>query len=771
MNQAFDISQDELPIFLAETEEHLQILEEGLVRLEQEEEDPELLQGLFRAAHTLKGMAGMIGHKRLVDVTHMMETAFDAVRKNQLNISTPLIDACLESIDALRLLRDEVDHGMVADVDIPSLVDLFAPFVETSAPAPRPAPPAPRPAPVQAAPAPQPDKPAPRPSRRTRSSSRSRAKTILIEADISPRSAASAARAFQIMLALQGLGQIVSMEPTQEQIESAAPVGHFSAIFSPTATPEQVLAELSQISELDTVRVGDQFVQLAEPAPAPAPTPVAPAASASSGPAPAEKDEAEEPPRLGEFLVSKGYIRPADLERALQIQKTKTNGSPPPRLGMIMVQAGILTQKELENAIAALLQQQRSAINTLQKGETERPRERLAEQTVRTSVERLDMLMNLVGELITDRNRLFQIRKYLENSYKTDDQVANLSETVVHVGRITDQLQEEIMHIRMVPISNVFNKYPRMVRDLAQKTGKEIELVIQGQDTELDRSVIEVINDPLIHLIRNSIDHGIENPAERTAAGKPSKGVLTLAARTEQGHIVVTVKDDGRGIDTQKLKRVALQKGLINETEAAAFNQDKAVDLIFFSGLSTSEKATDLSGRGVGMDIVRNNIERLNGTISVETHEGVGTSFQITLPLTLAIVPSLLVRVTDITFAIPLMMVTETLRLSEKDIYKVKGHPVTLLRNHVLSLMSLNKLYGLENGHGDSQHCYVVVVQSSKMQIGLVVDGLIGEEEVVVKSLDGLLGDVPGVSSAAILGDGKVALIVDIQGLLKLAGI
>jgi two-component system chemotaxis sensor kinase CheA len=379
--------------------------------------------------------------------------------------------------------------------------------------------------------------------------------------------------------------------------------------------------------------------------------------------------------------------------------------------------------------------------------------------------------MNLVGELITDRNRLYQIRTQLETNYKGNDHFNNMGETVAHLGRITDQLQEEVMRIRMLPISNVFNKFPRLVRDLAQKTGKEIELIIQGEDTELDRSVIDEINDPLIHLVRNSVDHGIEPPDERVANGKPRRGTITLTARHEQGHIIILVQDDGRGINADKLKTNAVQKGLISENEAVTLSDEKAIDLIFVSGLSTAQKVTDISGRGVGMDIVRNNIQRINGSILVDTKVNRGTNFQVILPLTLAIVPTLLVRVNEITFAIPLVMVLETLRLTEKDIQTIRGNPVTRLRNKVLPLMVLSQIFDLPNHKNGRKHSYVVVCQSGKMQIGLVVDALMGEEEVVVKSFSALIGDIPGISSAAILGDGQVTLIIDVPGLFKFSGI
>ncbi|MCI0519192.1 MAG: chemotaxis protein CheA, partial [Chloroflexi bacterium] len=426
---------------------------------------------------------------------------------------------------------------------------------------------------------------------------------------------------------------------------------------------------------------------------------------------------------------------------------------------------------EVLDEIVAVQSEAKEIAQQAQEGRAERSRGKNADKTVRTSVERLDNLMNLVGELITDRNRLNLIRSLLETRFHGEEQIEAVSETITHVGRITDQLQAEVMGIRMLPISAVFNKFPRLVRDLARKANKQVDLVMRGEDTELDRSVIEEISDPLIHLLRNSVDHGLETPEERLSQGKTERGVILLTARHEQGRIILTVEDDGRGIDLERVKAKAVEKGLVAKADAEGMSQEEAIDLIFASGLSTARVVSDVSGRGVGMDIVRNNIERLNGQILVETWPGRGTQFQIVLPLTLAIVPTLLVRVGVGTYAIPLVTVTETLRVPITDIYSVKGKPVIVLRDHVLPVSRLSQLFALSrqpNGGDGSGMEYIVVVRSGKTQMGLIVDSLVGEEEVVVKSLSTIVGDINGVSSAAILGDGQVALILDVQGLFKL---
>ncbi len=688
MQMVFDISQDELPIFLAEVDEHLQTLDETLVELEHRSGDADLLQNAFRAAHTLKGMAGMIGHHRMTHLTHAMETAFDGLRKGQYPVSTALIDLCLDAVDGLRALRDEVINGTLSDYDPQPLIEAFADF--TSAKSER----QPKERRVEVSPEPE-------GSQAVETQPKGK-RALHVRAQIDPHSVASAARAFQLMMALQELGEIRSMQPALEQIETAQPVETFQAQLLTTANEETVLEKLGQISEIQEIEV--------------------------------KADGAAEP--------------------AVKAQKPKSAPIPP-------VSEKPKGEAQPQTATAAAPARNRSNGSSA----------RGVEMTVRTSVERLDSLMNLVGELITDRNHLFQVRNKLEAQARNDPLVENLAETVAHISRITDQLQEEVMRIRMLPIGNLLHKFPRMVRDMSQKAGKLVDVIIHGEDTELDRSMIEEINDPLIHLVRNAIDHGIEPPEERRAAGKPERGTVTLNAWHEQGRIILTVSDDGRGIDPAVLRKKVVQKGLMTAEEAAALSDEQAVDLIFLPGFSTAEKVTDISGRGVGMDIVQTNIQRVNGTIHIETAVGRGTTFQIVLPLTLAIVPTLLVRVGSATFAIPLVMVLETLRLSPGDIKTIRQKPVTMLRGSVLPLVYLRELYNIPENHQQRKRLFAVVIQSGKHRVGLVVDGFMGEEEVVVKSLGKLVGEIPGISSAAILGDGSITLIVDVPALLRLAGI
>lgn len=389
------------------------------------------------------------------------------------------------------------------------------------------------------------------------------------------------------------------------------------------------------------------------------------------------------------------------------------------------------------------------------------------EQTIRVDVTRLDDLLNIMGELVLSRNRLAQLAFDLENKFENEYLIEQLTEATSQIGMNTTELQLAIMKTRMIPIGKVFNKFPRMVRDISRDQGKEIDLIISGEETELDKSVVEAIGDPLIHMIRNSCDHGVESPEVRKSKGKPAKGEVLLSAYHEGNHIVIEIKDDGAGMDPEKLKRKAVEKRVITQEEAAGLDKNQAYSLIFRPGFSTAEKITNISGRGVGMDVVRTNIEKLNGIITIESEIGKGSTFYLKLPLTLAIIQALLVEVATETFAIPLVSVVETVRISSSEIHSFEGREVLKLRDRVLSLVRLDEAFDLEETPNDD--LYVVVVALAEKQLGFIVDKLIGQEEIVIKSLGEYLGGNPGVAGATITGNGRVRLIIDVAGVMELA--
>lgn len=390
-------------------------------------------------------------------------------------------------------------------------------------------------------------------------------------------------------------------------------------------------------------------------------------------------------------------------------------------------------------------------------------------QTVRVDVARLDELMNLVGELVIDRTRVSQIGTMLAAKYDYDENIEALGETVGHITRITADLQDQIMKARMLPIETVFNRFPRMVRDLAQKIGKEITLELLGGETELDRSVIEIIGDPLLHILRNSIDHGIEKPEIREAAGKPKSGRVVVSARHQENHIVIDIVDDGGGIDHNRVRAKAIQSGLVTKEAAERLSEKECLQFIFASGLSTAAEVSEVSGRGVGMDIVRSNIQKLGGIIDVETTIGEGTKFSLRLPLTLAIIRGLLVKVSGVVYVIPLGSVIETLNVENRQIQTVHKQEVIVIRGMTTPLVRLRNIFTTRNFIAETSTTsqYVVIVGLAEQRIGLVVDSLIGEQEVVIKSLSRFCGDVAGVSGATILGNGNVALIADVNGIFS----
>ncbi len=392
------------------------------------------------------------------------------------------------------------------------------------------------------------------------------------------------------------------------------------------------------------------------------------------------------------------------------------------------------------------------------------------DKTVRISIERLDTLMNLVGELVTSRTRLNQIEEMLREQYGKNEHTGALGDMSGHLGRVVDQLQQEVMQARMLPISNLFVKFPRLVRDVARSAGKQVDLAIRGEATELDRSIIETIGDPLMHLVRNAIDHGIEPPEKRIAAGKSPVGTVRLSAAHREGHIVIAVQDDGGGIDPAKTRQAAVRRGLLSKEEAAQLDDLRAVNLVFMPNLSTAEQVTDVSGRGVGMDVVQTNVKQLGGTVSVESQVGQGTTFSITLPLTLAILQTMLVALGDDVYAIPLTGVIECLYLSDQVLNSAKGRPVIRWRNEALPLLSLRQVFAhprLSPGPVDPTRQAIVVVTWGNLRTGLIVDQLIGKQEIVVKSLSPIIGSVAGLSGCTILGDGRIALIADIAGLIN----
>ncbi len=428
----------------------------------------------------------------------------------------------------------------------------------------------------------------------------------------------------------------------------------------------------------------------------------------------------------------------------------------------------LFDKKEQSKKNAEIINKIDSVKEIITKTELQKQNNASVEQTIRVEVERLDELLNLVSELVLGRNRLSQLNTDVAVQYEGTDIARNLADTARQIDLLTTELQLAVMKTRMIKIEKVFNRFPRLVRDLSKETGKEIELIINGEKTELDKTLIEEINDPLVHLIRNSVDHGIESPAVRKAAGKPEKGKITLSAEHEGNHIKILIEDDGNGINPDVIIRKAISKGILTKEKSEELSKQEVFNLIFAPGFSTAEKVTNVSGRGVGMDVVKTNVSRLRGIIDIESEVGKGTRIFIKLPLTLAIIQGLLVKVIGETIVLPLNSVVEIVRVPKKEIYWVNKTECIKLRDRVLPLINIDEiLFHTDTKLEEIEYHFVVVIGLAEKRYGIKVDGLIGQKEIVIKSLGKYLGTIEGIAGATIMGDGKVVMIADIAEIIN----
>jgi two-component system chemotaxis sensor kinase CheA len=670
-----DMSQY-LGIFLDEAGEQLQQLDEAIVKLEQTPDDLDLLNTIFRAAHTLKGSSASMGFNRLATLTHRMENVLELLRQGKLSVSREIIDILLASLDRLRLLKDSIAAGNGEEGEVEDIV--------------------------------------------------ARLEAVLSgEAGASRREKAPG-------------GEALTLDDVEENVIRAAQVKGFQ--------PYEIRVQLEEGCQMKAARAYLVFNNLKD-------------AGEIIKSVPHTQDlEAEKFDDTFTLLI----VSREDADTLANIVKSISE------IKDVTVRPIVLADEHEAAAAAPAADKGMDAPGARANGRTGELR---VTQTVRVDVQRLENLMNLVGELVIDRTRLAEVGNGLKARLGNEELLETLEEVSLHIGRITSDLQEEIMKARMFPIDQVFNRFPRMVRDLARKAGKEIDFIIEGRETELDRTVIEEIGDPLIHLLRNAIDHGIEEPAARLKAGKPRHGTVRLRAFHQENQIVITVEDDGAGMDPEKIKARAVARGLISREAAARLGPREALDLIFLPGLSTSDKVTDVSGRGVGMDIVRNHLEKINGTIDIRTTPGRGTCFTIKLPLTLAINRSLLVQAGGRVYAFPLANVVEIISITPADIQYVHRQQVVVVRGRVLPLIYLGQALGVAGAVPAGENYAVVIVGLAEKQIGFIVDNLIGEQEIVIKSLGNFIGKIPGIAGATIMGDGSVALILDVRSLVNDLGV
>lgn len=690
-----------IALFLEEAGEQIDILEQDILQLEQSPSQ-EILNEIFRAAHTLKGSSRAMGFTAMGELTHAMEDVFDALRKGEISVSTEMVNRLFDALDTLKAMRDQIAEVGSSDITRDELVQNLRRILEGTVHESSP----PAPAPAQSPPAAS-------TSINLQEHEREAALTAIenglsvyqFTVRLAEDTLMKSVRALMVLQAIDANGgAVLASNPDEEALDNEQFGDTFELLIATDKPADSLRTVLLQISEIRDVEVkpwreGASAIATAQPFPATGSTT---APSADEG----------------------NIDQPASSFAPSTEEPEKTAGRSP-----------------------------------------------TVSQTVRVDVQRLDTLLNLVGELVIDRTRVAQLGREFEARFQHDEMVDSLQETAAHIGRITDELQEQIMKARMLPIERVFHRFPRMVRDLAQKFGKDVQLVMEGQETELDRSVIEIISDPLIHMLRNSVDHGIEPPDEREAVGKPRQGTIWLSARHEENYILIEIEDDGRGMDPAQLRETAVRKGVLTREATERLSDREAFNLIFAPGFSTAKQVTEVSGRGVGMDIVRSNIQRVGGIVEVDSTPGKGSRFSIRLPLTLAIIRALLVRVASEVYAIPLSSVLETLKIHPDSVQFVGGRPVIVIRGRTLPLVSLQthfygEYFGMSSCKGN-ESMFVVVVGLSERQIGLVVNHLIGEQEIVIKSLSQHLGEISGVSGATILGDGRIALILEVADIFN----
>lgn len=738
--QGVDIGEF-LEFYLLDSQEQIERLGAGLLQLEKEGTNISLINDLFRSAHSLKGASGTMGFTPIVALTHAAEDLLDRLRQGKMEVSMDMIDILLGVTDRVRAMLDQVEQRQDIDTEYEDLVKSMKALMNgeplntqsgtragidgqaaaaasggTAADAGTVA------SSGEAVFTPLDFALSPAEWDKLQSAQIMGHGTYQVEVTLAPNTLMKAVRAVMAMQRTENVGHVLKIMPSMEELESGNYDG-FSLLVISDEPPAEIREEILGVSEIVEAVVH------------PYPTEEKLKASVRG-------EAAQEAAATAAAVLS----APSSGREAI-LESSSGAAAKSQRAGTVEKIAGNQDQGGLGGNGAAAGE-----------GNTQ-------VHTIRVDTVRMDNLINLVGEMVITRTRLVQIGLDLKKEHRTDPLVNNLNETNVYLGRLMNDLQESVMRLRMVPIGTVFSRFPRLVRDLSRKTGKDIELVLKGEDTELDKTVVEVIGDPLMHLIRNSVDHGIESPAERKASGKPETGRIILDAYHEGNHIAILVTDDGAGLPLAKIRQKAVSRRMIGEREELS-DRDIA-DLIFLPGFSTAEKVTDISGRGVGMDVVKKALNNLGGMIDIDTHRGQGTTFTIRLPLTLAIIQALLVEVGDEIYAVPLSSVLETLLVQRSDIKTVGGLPMVQLRGHTLPLISLQEKFALPKQENPGQEVFVVVVGLGEKSIGLVVDGLRGQQEIVIKSLGDLLNNLPGIAGATILGDGKVTLILDIGSLIQ----
>ncbi len=661
-----DDLQEIMEDFLIEAFEMNEQLDQDLVELEHNPEDLDLLNRIFRVAHTIKGSSSFLNLNILTHLTHNMEDVLNRARKGEIKITPDIMDVVLRSIDLMKTLlvtiRDtgsDTNNGKENEIEeaVKQLQAITSQNLEGAKEGTKEAP------------------------------QKENEKEVKKEAE------------------KENIEENKAKAPTAENSASDNPLADEPDLDYTNMSAEEVEAEIERLLN--------------------------------------KRQEADKERRAQKKQEAKPKQEVAPKTETLRAETPKAETPKAPKTET-KAKAKADTEENKAPSIGV-------------------------EQTVRVDVRRLDHLMNLIGELVLGKNRLIRIYGDVEERYDGEKFLEELNQVVSSISAVTTDLQLAVMKTRMQPVGKVFNKFPRMVRDLSRELGKSIELIIEGEETELDKSIVEEIGDPLIHIIRNSCDHGIEPLEERRRLNKPETGKVQLSAYNEGNHIVIRISDDGKGLDPVMLKEKAVEKGVISERDAEGMSDREAFNLIFKPGFSTAKVVSNVSGRGVGMDVVKTNIEKLNGIIEIDSEVGVGTTQKLKIPLTLAIIQALLVGVQEEYYAIPLSSVLETVRISQDEIYTVDGKSVLRLRDEVLSLVRLSDIFKVDAILESNSDVYVVIIGLADQKIGVIVDYLIGQEEVVIKSLGYYLKNTRGIAGATVRGDGKITLIVDVGAMMDMA--
>ncbi|MDR6552798.1 chemotaxis protein CheA [Paenibacillus qinlingensis] len=683
-----------LSMFIDESKEHLQSLNENLLNLESNPKDISIVHNIFRSAHTLKGMSATMGFEDIAALTHEMENVLDLVRNSKIEMDSYIFDCIFKSLDSLESMVEDIIQGGTGKADVSPIVVSLRSIVtgdykkEVAL--------------SSAAVVKEPAKGIEVDEFQysiLQQSIESGFLVFYIEVSVNENCVLKAARAYMVFDAMEKMGEIIKSTPTVQEIEQEKFDHSFSLYFISKvdqATLEKEILNVSEIASCVIITVDtESLAELSRPI--------------------AEIETAHQ-----EIAAAVAATLPTSNAAEIKAAEPVATAAAKPAAGGAPV----------------------------------------ASRTIRVDIERLDTLMNLFSELLIDRVRLEQ----LASEVKRND----LTETVEHMSRVSSDLQNIVLKLRMVPVDSVFNRFPRMIRDLAKSLDKKVDLVITGADTELDRTVIDEIGDPLVHLLRNAVDHGIESISERVAVGKPEQGTIQLRAFHSGNHVFIEIEEDGKGIYREKVLKTALKNGLVTAEQAAKLSDHEVYNLLFASGFSTAEKISDISGRGVGLDVVKTKIQMLGGHVQVDSKPGFGSKFSVQLPLTLSIISAMLVRLGSEKYAIPLSSIVETSAIQKSQIRNIQGTKMIDYRKTVIPLVSVSSLFQVPDFNEDlEEETEIVVVRKGDKQVALMVDEFIGQQEIVLKTLGKYLTGIFAISGATILGDGQVALIIDPNALIK----